>query len=1371
MTRLFLSHSSQNNLQAVALLRWLVDQQPGLAGDIFLDLDEKSGIGQGVRWRDALRRAMTRCEAVICLTSRDWHASTECVAEYLTAVTLGKRIFCARLEQTTDIDPTREWQRCDLFGDGPATEIQVDGQLEPVRLQTEGLRRLLDGLGSAGLGAEHFRWPPENEPDRSPYRGWRPFDAVDAAVYFGRDVQILAGLDHLRRMRSTGSESMFVVLGPSGTGKSSFLRAGLLPRLAREYRHFLVLDILRPERQALTGVRGLAAVIYTTRTRLGLTTPTLGDIKSALPDDIDRVREWLVQMQHAVRDRWLDNHIDTPAPTLLLPIDQAEELFVTDAGVQGQQFLTLLGQLLVEPEDAGAQQVSMKVVVTIRTDRYQYLQNAVQLKTVPRYLFDALEPLPRTQFKEVITGPASRSDNRAALTIEPELVDRLLADGDHGADTLPLLALTLSRLYDDYAGSGTLTLEQYTAMGGIDGVVHTEIESLLTTDPQRRQNQLEVLRSAFIPALATINPDSDQPMRRIARWNELPENAHELIDGFVDKRMLVKDCRNGEVVVEVALESLLRQWDSLARWLRDQADDLKAADRLEHAVQGWDRNGRDEAWLLEGTRLSEAETLSAKPEYQRRLEPAHEFLLASRCRQQDRLTALRRRAQALAALLVVAIVVAVLAGIGFWQANTASDRAEARTREAVAQRLITEAKAMLDPSRSGGDIQAFQQILAAHALAPSPQTASAIVGALYARRQTTTIIDTGTSAPMATFSPDGRRIVSGSGDGTLRLWDAASGQPVGEPLTGHTSEVGGVAFSPDGRRIVSGSDDGTLRLWDTGSGQPIGQPLTGHTGGVWSVAVSPDGRRIVSGGADKTLRLWDTQSGQPIGEPLTGHTSDVWSVAFSPDGKRIVSGGGDKTLRLWDTESGQPVGEPLTGHTDAVWSVTFSPDGKRIVSGSLDGTLRLWDTESGQPVGQPLTGHTGGVWSVAFSPDGRRIVSGGGDGTLRLWDTESGQPVGQPLTGHTRAVWSVAFSPDGKRIVSGSLDDTLRLWDAASGQPLTGHNGAVWSVAFSPDGKRIVSGGGDKTLRLWDTEAGQPIGQPLTGHTGGVWSVAFSPDGKQIVSGSLDGTLRLWDTGSGQPIGQPLTGHTGGVWSVAFSADGKRIVSGSLDGTLRLWDTGSGQPIGQPLTGHTSGVRSVAFSPDGRRIVSGSFDNTLRLWDAESGQPIGQPLTGHTGGVWSVAFSPDGKQIVSGSDDDTLRLWDTQSGQPIGEPLTSHTDALWSVAFSPDGKRIVSGSLDDTLRLWDAESRQPITDPLTGHTGDVWSVVFSPDGKRIASSSIDSTLRIWPVYDAAPEKLCAKLISNMSHQNWRDWIRIPNQSYIRLCPGLPIRPD
>ena len=302
-----------------------------------------------------------------------------------------------------------------------------------------------------------------------------------------------------------------------------------------------------------------------------------------------------------------------------------------------------------------------------------------------------------------------------------------------------------------------------------------------------------------------------------------------------------------------------------------------------------------------------------------------------------------------------------------------------------------------------------------------------------------------------------------------------SGIPVNWPshrtLSGHRSMVYCVAYSPDGSRVVSGSADNTLRLWDAVTGASIGGPMNGHTGPVYSVAFSPDGNRVVSGSADNTLRLWDGLTGASIGEPMNGHTKSVWSVAFSPDGTRVVSGSYDNTLRLWDAVTGASIGGPMNGHTESVNSVTFSPDGNRVVSGSEDNTLRLWDSVTGASIGGPINGHTGSVNSVAFSPDGTRVVSGSYDNTLRLWDAVTGASIGRPMNGHAESVNSVAFSPDGTRVVSSSLDQTLRLWDVSSGAEMAVIHTFVnqYGAKFSTCGSYIVLG-----HQIWDIRRIRP---------------------------------------------------------------------------------------------------------------------------------------------------------------------------------------------------------------------------------------------------------------------------------------------------------
>jgi WD40 repeat protein len=526
-------------------------------------------------------------------------------------------------------------------------------------------------------------------------------------------------------------------------------------------------------------------------------------------------------------------------------------------------------------------------------------------------------------------------------------------------------------------------------------------------------------------------------------------------------------------------------------------------------------------------------------------------------------------------------------------------------------------------------------------------------------------------------------------------------------IRGHNDSVTSVAYSPDGTKVVSGSHDKNVRIWDAQSGRNI-KVLKHHNQAVLSVAFSPDGTKIISGSNDKTVRIWDAKSGRKIAL-LIGHSSCVESVAFSPDGTRIASGSSDKTVRIWDAQSGRHIAL-LEGHSGQVTSVAFSPGSTKIVSGSVDETVRIWDAQSACDLAL-LKGHSSRVTSVAFSPDGTRIISGSDDKTVRIWDAQSGHETSL-LKGHGSCVESVAFSPDGTRIASGSRDKTVRIWDAQSGRKiallvLKDYSSCVESVVFSPDGTKIVLGSDDGTVRIWDSQPDRNIAV-IEGHSSRVTSVAFSPDGTKIVSSSDDRTVRLWDAQSGRHIAL-LKGHSDLQRSVTFSPDSTKIVCDSGDKALQIWDAQSGRKIAL-LKGHSSYMEPVAFSPDSTRIASGLRDKTVQIWDAQSGRKIAL-LIGHRADVLSIAFSPDSTRIASGSNDETARIWDAQSGCDITR-LEGHGSCVGSVAFSPDGTRIVSGTGDGAMFIWDVQSGRRIA-LLIGHSGPVLSVGFSPDGKQV----------------------------------------------------------
>ncbi len=595
------------------------------------------------------------------------------------------------------------------------------------------------------------------------------------------------------------------------------------------------------------------------------------------------------------------------------------------------------------------------------------------------------------------------------------------------------------------------------------------------------------------------------------------------------------------------------------------------------------------------------------------------------------------------------------------------------------------------------------------------------------------------------FRADGKRIVSGSFDNTVKVWDADKGHEI-LTLKGHTQHVMSVAISVDGKRIVSGSVDQTLKVWDADKGKEL-LTLKGHTAEITSVAFSTDGKHIVSGSQDKTVKLWDAEKGQEL-HTLKGHTEGLNSVAFSADGKRIVSGGGDGLVKVWDAEKGQ-VMLTFKEQKMPVSSVAFSADGKRIVSGAGtrgsvhfntdEGpafTVKVWDADNGQEI-LTLWGHTQAVNSVAFSADGKRIVSGSQDQAVSVWNADTGREV-LTLWGHTDSIQSVAFSADGKRIVSGSDDGEIKVWDADWGQQiltLRAHKIWVRSVVISTDGKRIVRGGGEQVgkpgeVKVWDANNGQEL-LNLKGHRSWVVSVAISTDGKRIISGSDDGTVKLWDAVTGQEL-RTLQSHEKAVNSVCFRPDGKRFASGSDDMTVKIWDVDNYEEI-LTLKGHKLGVKSVAFSADGKRIVSGgggwpSGPGEVKVWDADKGQEI-LTLKGHTLPVTSVAISADGRRIVSGYGeiDDRIpgevKVWDAEKGQEL-LTLKGHRSGVFGVAISPDGKRIVSGSYDRTLKVWDADKGLEVL-TLTGHTGSVSSVAFSADGERLVSGGYDQTVMVW----------------------------------------------
>ncbi|WP_327157955.1 hypothetical protein [Streptomyces tubercidicus] len=1231
----------------------------------------------------------------------------------------------------------------------------------------------VDGVRTARRGE------PGAGPEECPYPGLAAFDAQQAQWFFGRDgltADLLVRLDE--RLWAGGP---LAVAAPSGAGKSSLLRAGLLPALARG-----ALPVAG-------SARWPCAVLTPTAHPLDALAPCLVRVAGVSPQRAAEVLadgpEACVAMLRAALLEETGGEYGTRRRWVVV-VDQLEELFtVCTSKEEADAFLDVLGAI-AEAGPAGEGPAGL-VVFGLRSDFYTQCADQPRLRATLQDSPVVVGPMSEAEVREAILFPA----RVVGLEVEPGLVEVLLRDlgaharaaatgapdgpresGGYEAGRLPLLAHALRATWQQ-RHAHVLTVEGYRATGGIAHAIATTADSVYACmdPPGRRATRALLLR------LVKIGSGVEDTRRRLP-YTDLAGHGDSavpaaIIESFTQARLLTRERDS----VEITHEVLLRAWPRLRHWIEDDRADNLIRQELEEAAADWEHAGRDAGMLYRGSRLQAARSWATKARHEEQPGSTGVAFLAASLWQQQHTDRLRRAVISVLAVLV--LIASSAAVIAFRQ------RATAQTERDTA--IFNQVSAEADQLRNTDGSLAAQLDLVAHHMRPKNSKIYTDLVTAGNVPLSTPLTGHTSQVTSTAFSPDGHTLASGSDDATIRLWDVSDpthpGQ-LGRPLTGHTDAVESVAFSPDGHTLASGSEDGRIRLWDvsdpTHPGQ-LGRPLTGHTDTVESVAFSPDGHTLASGSEDRTIRLWDVTDPAHRGKAsqvLTGHAEAVNGVAFSPDGRTLASASEDTTVRLWNLSGpARTTVHPhiITGPTSAFYTVAFSPDGGILASAGNDRTVRLWDVRDPahiKQLGQPLIGHTRTIYSVAFSPDGHTLASASNDTTVRLWNISypyRSTPLGRPfpgLTGHTNTVRSVAFSPDGHTLVSAGNDHTIRLWNMPQA-PLIGHYADVESAAFSPDRRTLATGSDDRMIRLWDVAGpgrATALGPPLTGSTKAVESVAFSPDGHILASGSNDRTVRLWDvTDPAHPreLGSALTGHTDTVRSVAFSPDGRTLASGSNDRTIRLWDvTEPAHPreLGSALTGHTGTVYTVAFSPDGRTLASGSNDRTIRLWDVTDPTrttPIGSPLTNHTDTVFGVAFSPDRHTLASAGADATIRLWnvtDPTRTTPVGRPLTGHTGGVFSVAFSRDGHTLASGATDGTARLWDVTDptgATPLGQSLAEHSGTLFSVALSPDGHTLASGSADGTARLWELdIDRVTQRICTTTRNTLTRDQWRRYV-------------------
>jgi WD40 repeat protein len=1229
----------------------------------------------------------------------------------------------------------------------------------------EHVRRWIDR--QTGEVESRPRWP-----HGSPYRGLLAFEAEHRDIYFGRTQAVSELVSRIReteRGASGPTVSRFLLIqGISGNGKSSLVRAGLLPLLEGRAVEGIGLWLqvafkptFQPSQHLGSGVVGalIEAVVKAIPSVLE-SYPDVAQlamrIRAAPEESAARLDGFLAQ--EALRRELRPNQL-----RLIIFIDQLEELFEkTFSETDRDAFISILHALTREGR--------IWVIATLRSDFGPRLEEYPLLVQMARngHLI-VLGPPRADELADMIREPAFAAGLRWEDRDGVPLNQAILRDAIASPESLPLLEYALDQLYEAREGR-RLTYAAYSALGGLQGGISQAAEAVLVS-----QEDLAAALPQILRGLVSVN-EGGTAMRRYALLAEFDEDSPErvLLEALIAQRLCVTDRQGMEAIVTFAHESLLRAWPRLRAWLVEEGALIQARDLLIGDARRWEKNKERRDWLV--TAPDRLTAIGQVFESRISLPPlARQFGIESMRRAR---WAARLRQGVIASMAVLALVATVFGFYSLRERDVAS--------EAIAAQF--EAKSW-DLLQSGNRLAAARYALARSELTRDFSERSHPLLAAVASEVSDKVVLAGHTdvVTSAVFSPDGKRIVTTSQDHTARVWDAVSGTPLAQ--LPHEGPVWYASFSPDSNQIITSSASNRARIWDVTSGKLIKDLTHGDkvTSNVLSASYSPDGSHIVTVSSDGTAWIWDLHTATATAQLQDGiETLDmikmvqarvvaelrspgnqsnivplmsaIRQAAFSPDSRSMVTSSANGEAAVWDALSGRRLYS--LKHDGPVSSASFSLDGTRIVTASKDSTARMWASSDGRELAR--LDHSSPVSQAIFSPDGKTIATASDDGTARIWDaTQNLEMVGLEhdhqtrrdnfLSANLRAMKSaiakatvrtpdlatsrevrrfqhdgrvrqVMFSTDGQNLLTASEDHTARLWNIESGDELSRITYAtpVATAAIAPNGRQILSTSQSNVVQLWNVT--HKFG-PRLKHDADIKQLAFSSDGKLVLTASNDRTVRIWKSKDGSLISRLQ--HDDAVRMAEFSSDAKRVVSVGQGTFAYVWDVQTGRALARFY--HEQGkVRNASFSPDGSQVVTCGEDLTARVWDVQSQRELAR-FTHESGILNSAVFSPDGVRVLTASADHTARLWDMRSGNELVR--FTHEKSVRQASFSSDGKHVLTASDDHTARLWDAATGREVFrfSHLDRDAVAVLQALYSPDGRSVATASNDRTARVWDV--------------------------------------------